>query len=70
MSDCRAVVSPAATAFLIATDAALQTVLAKIVIGLMRLFNGRGLLVELKGSTHMTRSDSESDEARVLKPLG
>ena len=62
--------SPVATAFLIATDAVLQKVLSKIVIGLMRLFKGRGLLVELKGSTHMTNSDSDSDEARVLKPMG
>ena len=51
------------------TDEALQSVLHKIITRLMKLLTRRGVLVEEEGSTYMADSDSDSDEARVLRPL-
>ncbi|MBC7941459.1 MAG: transposase [Chitinophagaceae bacterium] len=51
------------------TDAALQTVLHKIITRMMKLLTRRGVLVEEEGSTYMADGDSDSDEARVLRPL-
>ena len=51
------------------TDAALQAVLHKIITRTMKLLTRRGVLVEEEGSTYMADNDSDSDEARVLRPL-
>jgi hypothetical protein len=51
------------------TDAALQTVLHKIITRLMKLLTRRGVLVEEEGSTYMADNDGDSDEARTLRPL-
>jgi hypothetical protein len=52
------------------TDAALQTVLHKIITRTMKLLTRRGgLLVEEEGSTYMADNDADSDETRVLRPL-
>ena len=47
----------------------MQTVLHKIIIRLMKLLTRKGVLVEEQGETTMTDDDSDSDEARVLRPL-
>jgi hypothetical protein len=51
------------------TDEALQTVLLKIITRLMKLLTRKGVLVEEQGQTYMADDDSDSDEARVLRPL-
>jgi len=51
------------------TDEALKTVLHKIITRLMKLLTRRGVLVEEQGQTYMADDDSDSDEARVLRPL-
>lgn len=51
------------------TDEALQTVLHKIIIRMMKLLTRRGVLVEEEGSTYMADNDGDSDEARTLRPL-
>ena len=51
------------------TDEALQAVLHKIITRTMKLLIRRGVLVEAQGSTYMADSDSDSDEARTLRPL-
>ncbi len=51
------------------TDEALQTVLHKIIIRLMKLLTRRGVLIEEEGSTYMAANDDDSDEARSLRPL-
>ena len=51
------------------TDEALRTVLHKIITRLMKLLTRRGVLIEEQGQTYMPDDDSDSDEARVLKPL-
>ena len=51
------------------TDEALQAVLHKIITRLMKLLTRRGVLVEEQGQTYMADDDSDSDEARVLRPL-
>jgi hypothetical protein len=50
-------------------DAALQTVLHKIITRLMKLLTRRRALVEEEGSTYMADNDGDSDEARTLRPL-
>ena len=45
------------------SDEALQTVLHKIIIRLMKLLTRRGVLIEEEGSTYMAASDCDSDEA-------
>jgi hypothetical protein len=52
-----------------ATDAALQTVLHKIITRLMKRLARREVWVEEQGSTYMADDDGDSDEARVLRPL-
>jgi len=49
------------------TDEALQTVLHKIVTGMMKLLTRWGVLIDEEGSTCV--ADSDSDEARSLRPL-
>ena len=51
------------------TDEALETVLHKVITRLMKLLTRRGVLVEEEDSTYMADSDSDSDEARTLRPL-
>ena len=51
------------------SDEALQAVLHKIITRTMKLLTRRGVLVEEQGSTYMADKDSDSDEARVLRPL-
>ena len=51
------------------TDAALQTVLHKIITRLMKLLTRRGVLVEEEGSTYKADNDGDSDEARTLRTL-
>ena len=51
------------------TDEALQTVLHKIITRTMKLLTRKGVLVEEEGHTYMADDDSDSDEARVLRPL-
>ena len=51
------------------TDEALQAVLHKIVTRTVKMLTRRGVLVEEEGSTYMADGDSDSDEARVLRPL-
>ncbi len=51
------------------TDEALQTVLHKIITRLMKLLTRNGVLVEEQGSTYMADDDTDSDEARVMRPL-
>jgi len=51
------------------TDEALQTVLHKIITRLMKLLTRKGVLVEEQGQTTMADDDSDSDEARTLRPL-
>ena len=51
------------------SDEALQTVLHKVIPRLMKLLTRRGVLIEEEGSTYMADTDSESDEARALRPL-
>ena len=51
------------------TDEALHAVLHKIITRTMKLLTRRGLLVEEQGSTYMADNDSDSDEARTLRPL-
>ena len=53
------------------TDEALQTVLLKIITRTMKLLTRKGVLVpvEEQGQTCMADNDSDSDEARVLRPL-
>ena len=47
----------------------MQAVLHKIITRLMKLLTRREVLVEEQGSTYLADSDSDSDEARVLRPL-
>jgi hypothetical protein len=51
------------------TDEVLKTVLHKIITRMMKLLTRKGVLVEEQGQTYMADNDSESDEARVLRPL-
>ncbi len=51
------------------TDEELQAVLHKIIIRTMKLLTRRGVLVKEEGSTFMADNDSDSDEARALRPL-
>ena len=51
------------------TDVALQTVLRKIITRMMKLLTRKGVLVEEQGQTYMADDDSDSDEARTLRPL-
>jgi len=51
------------------TDGALQTVLQRMITRMMKLLTRKGVLVEEQGQNHMADSDSDSDEARVLRPL-
>ena len=51
------------------TDEALQTVLHKIITRMMKLLTGKEVLVEEQGQTYMADDDSDSDEARALRPL-
>jgi Putative transposase len=51
------------------TDEALQTVLHKIITRTMKLLNRRGVLVEEQGQAYLADDDSDSDEARTLRPL-
>jgi len=51
------------------TDEELQAVLHKIITRTMKLLTRRGVLVEEEGSTSMADNDSDSDEARALRPL-
>ena len=51
------------------TDEALHAVLHKIITRTMKLLTRRGVLVEEQGSTYMADNDSDSDEARTLRPL-
>ena len=51
------------------TDEALHAVLHKIITHMMKLLTRRGVLVEAEGSTSMADSESDSDEARTLRPL-
>ena len=43
--------------------------LHKIITRTMKLLTRRGVLVEVEGSTYMADDDSDSDEARTLRPL-
>jgi hypothetical protein len=51
------------------TDEALLTMLHKIITRLMKLLTRRGVLIEEHGQTYIADNDSDSDEARVLRPL-
>jgi len=51
------------------TDEVLQAVLHKITTQLMKLLTRKGVLVEEQGQTTMADDDTDSDEARVLRPL-
>ena len=51
------------------TDVALQTVLRKIITRMMKLLTRKGVLVEEQGQAYMADDDSDSDEARTLRPL-
>ena len=51
------------------TDEALQAVLHKIITRTMKLLTRKGVLVEEQGQTYMADNDSDSDEARTLRPL-
>ena len=51
------------------SDEALQTVLHKIISRTMKLLTRRGVLIEEQGQTYMADNDSDSDEARTLRPL-
>ena len=51
------------------TDEALQAVLHKIITRTVKLLTRRGVLVEEEGSTYIANNDSDSDEARTLRPL-
>jgi hypothetical protein len=51
------------------TDAALQTVLHKIITRTMKLLTRRGVLIEEQGQTYLADHDGDSDEARALRPL-
>ena len=51
------------------TDEALQAVLHKIITRTMKLLTRRGVLIEEQGQTYMADNDSDSDEARALRPL-
>mgnify|MGYP006053071557 FL=1 len=51
------------------TDEALQTVLHKVIMRMMKLLTRRGVLVEEEGWTYIADNDSDSDEARALRPL-
>lgn len=46
------------------SDEALQMLLHKIIIRLMKLLTRRGVLIEEEGSTYMASSDGDSDKAR------
>jgi len=51
------------------TDEALQVVLHKVIIRLIKLLTRRGVLVEEQGQTCVADSDGDSDQARTLRPL-
>ena len=51
------------------TDEALQTVLHRIITRVMKLLTRKGVLVEEQGQTYIADDDSDSDAARVLRPL-
>ena len=51
------------------TDETMQSVLRKIITRSMKLLASRGVLVEEEGSTYIANNDSDSDEARTLRPL-
>jgi hypothetical protein len=52
-----------------ATHEALRAVLRKIITRSMKLLTRRRVLVEEEGPTYMVDNDSDSDEARALRPL-
>ena len=51
------------------SDEALQALLQKIIARLMKLLTRRGVLIEEEGSSYLADSDTESDDARTLRPL-
>ena len=51
------------------TDDALHAVLHKIITRVMKLLTRCGVLVEEQGATYMADGDTDSDEARTLRPL-
>ena len=51
------------------TDEALQAVLHTIITRMMKLLTRKGVLVKEQGQTYMVDDDSDSDEARTLRPL-
>ena len=51
------------------TDEALHAVLHKIITRMMKLLTRRGVLIEEQGQAYMADNDSDSDKARVLRPL-
>ncbi len=51
------------------TDEALQPVLHKIITRLMKLLTGKRVLVEEQGQTYVVDDNSDSDEARTVRPL-
>ena len=51
------------------TNEALQAVLHKIITRTMKLLTRRGVLVEEQGQAYLADTDTDSDEARVLRPL-
>ena len=51
------------------TDEALHAVLHRIITRTMKLLTRRGVLIEEQGQTTMANNDSDSDEARALRPL-
>ena len=51
------------------TDDALRAVLRKIITRMMKLLIRRGVLIEEPGATDMADGDTDSDDARTLRPL-
>ena len=51
------------------TDEAMRTVLHKIITHTMKLLTRRGVRVEEQGQAHSADDDSDSDDARTLRPL-
>ena len=50
-------------------DTVRLVVLPDIITGKVKLLARRGVLVEVEGSTSIANNDSDSDEARTLRPL-
>ena len=51
------------------TDEAMQSVLDKIITRTVKLLTCPGVLVEEPGSSYVAENDSDSDDARTLRPL-